>query len=400
MPQPVPPHDNGRWTDDFLDSLRRQGDLEADEALSLLLRDNEAQAVSALFARMDANDTLPPSTHFPVLSAYFRGTERLPRNVDLDRITRGEQVFERHAFSGALVLLNKSLPEGYQAPNLAIVLNVSGDLRTHTYRRLLGTLQTVVNVSTCHGFQDRGRAVITAQKLRLLHAGVRHLTRKYLPNFEPKYGIPANLEDMLGTVMGFSLLVIQGWRTLGVGLTAEQEDDFFYLWLVFARLMGIHPPDEPDSTAYVPSDVADAAAFYERYKQRHYVDGSENPDGLALAAGNLDMLKRLIPLPLRLIGFGALPRLIMHQLMGDEACRRLRIRITPGRPLIIRVLLLLHRLLTIFVPIRLPDHEHLGMIFFQKLITMSYGGRITYSVPTDVADLRAMVEKKVPPPTT
>jgi hypothetical protein len=255
-----------------------------------------------------------------------------------------------------------------------------------------------VNVSTCHGFQNAGRAVITAQKLRLLHAGVRHLTRKYRPDFDERFGVPVNLEDMLGTVLGFSLLVIRGWRTLGVGLTPDQEEDFLYLWLTFARLMGIHPPGEPQSTAYVPANVPDAEAFYDRYEERHYVDGNVNPDGVSLAASNLDMLRRLIPFPFRLLGFGALPPLIMHRLMGDEACRRLRIPFAHGRPLVIRLMLLIHRVLTILVPIRLPDHEHLGMIFFQKLITLSYGGSITYSIPTDITDLRAMVEKKVPPP--
>lgn len=398
MPQPAAPAATARWTDDFLDRLRRQGDDDADECLRRILADNEGSGLGALFARMDANDEIPPSTHFPILSEFFRNTERIPPDVDLDRISRGERVFEDHAFSGALVLLTKSLPEGYQAPNLAIVLNVSGDLRTHTYRRLLGTLQTVVNVSTCRGFRHGGRAVITAQKLRLLHAGVRFLTRRYRPEYERTYGVPVNLEDMLGTILGFSLLVIQGWRTLGVGLTPRQEEDFFYLWMVFARMMGIHPPGEPESTTYLPENVAEAFTLYERYKERHYVDGSTNPDGVALAAANLEMFRRLIPFPLRLLGIGMLPRLCMHQLMGDQACRRLRIPVTPGRPLVVRVLLFVHRLVTAFGPVRRPDHEHLGVIFFQKLITVSYGGRITYSVPTDVAQLRAMVTRKVPPP--
>jgi hypothetical protein len=398
MRQPDAPAVTTRWTDPFLDTLRGQGDPEADEALLMMLGDNEALGLNALFAHMDVNDEVPPSTHFPVLSGFFKSTERLPADVDLRRITRGEKVFEDHAFSGALVLLTKSLPEGYQAPNLAIVLNVSGDLRTHTYRRLLGTLQAVVNVSTCHGFQHGGRAVITAQKLRLLHAGVRHLTRKYRPEYSETYGVPVNLEDMLGTVLGFSLLVIQGWRTLGAGLTRAEEEDFLYLWMVFARLAGIHPPGRPESGEYVPDDVADATALYERYKQRHYVDGSLNPDGLALAEANLRMLTSIIPWPLRLIGFGSLPALCMHHLMGDEPCLRLRVRFTRGTPLIVSTLLFVHRLLTVFGPVHLPDHEHLGMIFFQKLITRSYGGRITYSIPTDAADLRAMVEKKVPHP--
>ena len=95
-------------------------------------------------------------------------------------------------------MLAKSLPEGYAAPNLAQVLNLSGDLRNRTYKRLLATLQLVLNVSSCTGFGPGGRAVISAQKLRLLHAGTRYITRKARPHFEEKYGVPVNQEDMLG----------------------------------------------------------------------------------------------------------------------------------------------------------------------------------------------------------
>ena len=157
-----------RWTDAFLDTLRTQGDSLADEYLQKLVADNEIANVRKVFAEMDSNNEIPPASTFPLLNEFFSVTNSLPPNVDIRRINRGETVFQKNAFTGALVLLTKSLPEGYAAPNLSIILNLSGDLRTHPYKRLLSTLQTVVNVSTFHGFQPGGRAVITAQKLRLL----------------------------------------------------------------------------------------------------------------------------------------------------------------------------------------------------------------------------------------
>src|SRR5262249_53994435 len=159
---------------------------------------------------------------------------------------------------------------------------------------LLATLQTVVNVSTCHGFQPGGRAVITAQKLRLLHAGVRTIARALLRKYEPTFGVPVNQEDMIGTIMGFSLLVIEGWEKLGIRLTRNQQEDYLYLWLTFARMMGIHPPLEHTSWDYLPRDLDDARAFYGAYKRRHYVGPERNPDGVALAQANVRMLKRLV----------------------------------------------------------------------------------------------------------
>ena len=383
-----------RWTDPFLNQLRTETDSHADAALSLIPRDGEKSGISTLFREMNSNDEHPLAQSFPVLDNFFETTGNIPSDVDIDRINRGEEVFRRHAFEGALALLAKSLPEGYQAPNLAIILNISGDLRTHTYKRLLATLQTVVNVSTFHGFQQGGRAVVTAQKLRLLHAGIRHLTRKYRPEFNKKYGEPANQEDMLGTILGFSLLVIEGWRTLDVGLTRNEEEDFLYLWLVFAQMMGIHPRGEHASRAYIPTGVDDATDFYRAYERRHYVDGSENPDGVALAVANLAMLHDRIPLILRILGFGLLPRICMQDLMGAEACARLGISAVVGHPVIKWLIIHAHKIATIFERKEYADYERLGMIFFQGLINRAYDGSVEFTVPTDLQQLDAMVDQK------
>ncbi len=386
-------HSQGnRWNDAFLDSLRRQGDPLADEAFQILIQDGEAAKAKKLFAEMDANNEIPPATLFPELHEFFSTTERLPANVDLDRIRRGEDVFTRHPFTGALVLLAKSLPEGYAAPNLAIILNMSGDLRVHPYKRLLATLQTVVNVSTIRGFQNGGRAVITAQKLRLLHAGIRHITHRYRPDFEPKYGVPANQEDMLGTIMGFSSLVIEGMRTLQVGLTKPEEEDFLYVWRVFAHMMGIHPAGKPDSLDYLPESVADAEQFYQAYRRRHYVDADKNPDGVALAAANLGMLRHFVPWPLKLFGMGLLPRLYMQILMGEEQCRKIRIRPVRGHHILRWILLHLHSLWRPFERTGRSHHEHFGMTLFQGMIKREYGGEVTFTIPADLGDLRRMVD--------
>ena len=120
---------------------------------------------------------------------------------------------------------------------------------------------------------------------------------------------------MLGTVLGFSFLVIEGWRTMKVGLTRNQEEDFLYLWLTFARIMGIHPAGQPESRAHVPLGLDEAEAFYRAFEQRHYVDAARNSDGVELARANLDMLRGKIPGMLRLFGFGILPRLCMKELI-------------------------------------------------------------------------------------
>ena len=382
--------DTSRWSDRFLDSLRREGDSRADESLKAILAKDELATIAALFRKMDSNDEVPPATTFPALADFFRETHELPHGVDLDRVHRGEDVFIHHVFVAALVLLTKSLPEGYAAPNLSIILNISGQLRTHPYRRLLATLQTVVNVSTCHGFQAGGRAVITAQKLRLLHAGIRHLTGKYRPDYASTYGVPVNQEDMLGTMMGFSLLVIKGLRILHAGLSRAEEEDYMYMWLVFARMMGIYPAAHPQDLSYVPDNIDDAEAFYERYAQRHYVNASRNPDGVKLAIANLAMLQDMIPKPFRSLGFRVLPRIYMQGLMGLEGMERLSIAPVRGDTFLKWILLNLFRIASPIEGFTRTIDAHFGMKLFQHLIDAKYGGDVTFTIPVDLADLKGI----------
>jgi hypothetical protein len=347
---------------------------------------------------MDSNDETPPESLFPVASKFIEATRTFPSWVDLARIQRGEDLFWRHAYSIALVLLNKSLPEGYAAPNLSIILNISGNLRTHTFKRLLATLQLVLNVSSVGGFTPGGRAVISAQKLRLLHAAIRHLARKTRPDFEHTYGVPVNQEDLIATITGFSYLVILGLRTMGAGLTPDEENDFYYTWRVFAALMGIHPPGDPNSTAYLPDGIEDLGSFYAQYCHRHYVPAVQNPNGVALAAANMHMLRSMIPRPLRFLGFGCVPRLAMYDLMGPEACARIGIAPLPGHPIIKWLLLHLHPFVASKGSRNAGRHDRLARIIFQDMIKSAYGGEVTFTVPDSMGEWRDIVRESARAP--
>ena len=386
-----------RWSDAFLDGLRSKGDALADEALTLILRDNEKAGIATLFREMDSNDDLPPSHHFPLLTDFFRQTNELPPGTDLARIRRGEDVFCEHIFESAIVLLMRSLPEGYAAPNLAKILSISGQLETHTFKRLLATLQMVINVATSRGFQPGGKAVITAQKLRLLHAGVRHIAERYRPGFTAKYGVPVNLEDMLVTIMGFSYILVMGFRSLNVGLTSEHEEDCFYLWRVYALMMGIHPEGKPESDEYLPHSIDDAAQFYEAYKRRHYVPAAVNPEGVSLAAADLRMLRGKVPRLLRLLGFGAMPQIYMRELMGDAACDRIGIPPVHGDRLITWLLMHIHSVLH---PLEKADARGLGRmgeVLFQDMIKKAYNGEVTFNIPMSLKDLKNIVRDSKSP---
>ena len=360
-----------------------------------MIQERDVSEVNFLFklARAD-NQPLRPDLPPPLLE-FVERTHRLPAGVDLERVHRGEAVYMRHAFTAALVLLSKSLPEGYQAPCLTEILMISRDLARSPYDRLLGVLQMLVQVCSVHGFSPGGQVIVTAQKMRLLHAGIRTLVSRHRPDYEQRHGVPVNHEDMLATLMAFSYLVIEGLQRLDVGLTDEEAEDLYYLWQVFARMVGIHPPDDPDSTAYIPQDLAEAAEFYASYSRRHYVDAAQNPAGVTLALDNLEMLQSLIPLPLAVLGLHPMPQIYMWELMGAETCDRLRLQPVTNHPVLQELLLK-----AVGTHQRIADHlpakpvEAFSQKVFQAMINQQYGGQVEFLIPDSMATLHRLAPEE------
>jgi hypothetical protein len=261
----------------------------------------------------------------------------------------------------------------------------------------------VVNVTSPGGFEPDGKALVTAAKLRLLHAGVRNLVRRRIPDYEARYGLPVNHEDMLATIMGFSLLVIRGLEKLQVGLSEQEAEDYYYLWRVYALAMGIHPRGSPVSTEYLPANLAEADEFYQSYARRHYRPAAENPEGVELTRASLLMLEHMVAdTPLRLLGIRLVPRVYMQQLLGADGLVHRGIQPVRYHALTTWTLLTLLKLGT-----RIAArgdrggfrhfHERLSQEFFQGLINRTLQGEVTFLIPERIADLRALADKAVRP---
>ncbi len=381
-----------RWSDDaFLDRLRAQTDPLADTAVAELEAMHGREAVNRIFKTLRVDEgEIPADAPEPFLRFCAATNVSLP-DVDLAQLDRGGAVFLRHCFSCATVLLLSSLPNGYAAPCLTRILTISGDLGTHPYTRLLGVVQLLVDISQGHAFRAGGAATVSAQKMRLMHAGVRRIVPRFRPGYVERFGLPVNHEDMLGTIMGFSWLVIDGLRTLGAGLTPQEEEDFWQLWRTFARLMGIHPPAEPLDGSWVPTTIDEAAEFYRSYCRRQWAGPLENPDGVTLSRANLAMVQGLIPWWGKLLGLGMLPRLVMTELLGIQGMARVGLRPLPGHHFL-RWLVSLVLRLTQHLADDTPGHlgERLGRLVFDEMIKAGRGGEVTFLIPADLADLRSL----------
>jgi len=376
-----------QWTDDqFLDGLRRQGDPAADQAVAKLIADRGERAVGYIFQVLRANDEPIPADAPPAFLDFMEATKELPPGVDATRLERGGAVFLQHALPAVIVFLASSLPRGYAAPCLCEILSISRDLQRHPFDRLMGVVQMLVNISNADAFKPRGKAIVTAQKMRLLHAGIRTMVPRFRPGYQERFGVPVNHEDMLATIMGFSYLLIDGLQRLNLGLTDAQTEDLYYLWRIFAQLMGIHPEGRPEDDSLIPADIAEAAAFYASYVRRNETGAEQNPYGVLLTQDNTKMMEALLPATLRHLGLSAAPMLCMTELMTPEELARVGVQPMTDHHIIRGAL---NKTLAGLQGVmgHLPFSARLAGVLLQGMVKVDRGSEVTFTVPFELSVL-------------
>lgn len=373
------------WTTELLDEMARTGDPLAEEAVRQACFCGEVPGISTLFKSFAAEGACIAADAPQPFHEFVARTASLPQGIDLDAVERGAGVMLRNATLCALILLLKSLPAGYAAPRLSSVLNMTQNLEQRPYRRALGVLQMLVNISQPHAFQPGGPAIVTAQKLRLLHAGVRHVVGRHIPWFATRWGTPVSQLDMAFTIMTFSVHVIDGMAALGVRWPRQDAEDFFHFWRMYGELQGVRPE-------WMPATIEEGRAFCEAYA-REFRSAGENPHGVALTRADLKMMKSLVPWPLRAIGLGGAPTAYLLRLLGREAAARVGVKRKVGHRwadwLALRLPPLWHRLWRTITPDG-EVHEEISRYFFRTLIIHEFGREVTFTVPRNLSDLRRL----------
>ena len=273
------------WTNQFLDDARLSGDTEADQVVSELFRNGQLDAVNSLMRTLVVNDGLPSDLLPKEVLDYLERTGTTP-SVDAAQVKLGEEVFGMLGPEILAVLGFYSLPADYAAKKGVQVLYRTGRLITNPVRRVFETTQMVVDVMAPGGLTPSGRGIRSAQKVRLMHAAVRHLL-SHDPShpWDPAFGVPINQEDLAGTLMSFSFLVLNGLERLGVELEPADRDAYFQAWMVIGQVMGVRAD-------LIPSDIEQGRALTQLIHQRQIVS---SPEGVALAAALVKGYQALFP---------------------------------------------------------------------------------------------------------
>jgi hypothetical protein len=277
------------WTNEILDEARGQGDPIADPVVAELFRDGDIGAVNQLMRTLVVDDGLP-SERLPTVVRDYLARTAAPAGIESAQMELAQEVFGVVGPEILAVLGFYSLPADYAAKKGVQVLYRTGRLITNPTRRVFETTQMVVDVMAPGGLGPEGRGLRSAQKVRLMHAAVRHLmTHDPKHPWDPAFGTPVNQEDLAGTLMSFSFLVLDGLQRLGAQLSDVDRDAYFAAWMSVGRIMGIK--DE-----LIPSNFEEGRALTQLIHERQ-VAGS--PEGVALAHALVEGYQGLLPLLLK-----------------------------------------------------------------------------------------------------
>ena len=382
-----------QWTDAFLDAAREKGDPLADNAVAALFAQGDIQAVNHLMRTLVLNDGLPPDQLPPVIRDYLMATSAL-RPLDPEKVRIGEDLFGLYGPECLMVLGFYSLPASYAAKKGVQVLYRTAYLMKRPVRRVLETSQMVIDVMAKDGLGPNGKGIRTAQKVRLMHAAVRHLIL-HDPNspWDPSLGLPLNQEDLAGTLMTFSFIVVEGLALLGIELTPDQQDAYLHAWLAVGAAMGI---DE----SMMPATMADAKELTYIIRKRQIAASEE---GKAMTKALIDGMETLVP-----EFFDGLPASMIHFFLEKDPFMNEDIAGMLGVPPANWTSIIIHGIEHVADFINhISEHSNdaakvirfMSRRFVNALVTAERGGsRTAFEVPTQLTDMWKTTPSQSPGP--
>jgi len=298
------------WSDATLEGFRSAGDPLADELAGELHARGGWSALDATFASVTRNSTHVRDDAPADVRAYLIESARMPRWADAAVLEHAQALFARLGPWIMLALHCASLPYSYGAAKGVKVIYLTGKLQRERWKRLLTTAQFVVDVLSPGGFTPGGFAIRSAQKVRLVHAAVR-MRLRHDPRWDHAWGTPINQEDLAGTVLCFSHVVLEALHAMGVSVTPDDADAYVHAWDVVGALLGL----DPDLRAGTAEGAGRLARRIERRQLRPTVEGHD------LVRSLVDYLERLIGMP----GVPGVPASLIHRLLGERVARDLGI---------------------------------------------------------------------------
>jgi len=215
-----------------------------------------------------------------------------------------------------------SLPTAYAMGNGVQVLQITARLQTDTKRRIMETGQFLMDVSSPNAFEPDGAGFRVIQKVRLMHATVRHLISEHLarpdrdaasvPKWDPKWGTPINQQDLAGTMLSFSMVPALILPKIGIRLNKSELDAYVHRWAVISHLIGLKDD-------LLPRSAEEGELLTVAIEQLQF---QRTAAGIELTTALIEMMEQLSPGKV----FDGIPHSMIRHLSGNEIADALNVR--------------------------------------------------------------------------
>ncbi|MFI2205981.1 oxygenase MpaB family protein [Streptomyces sp. NPDC020192] len=272
------------YTEASMDALRRSGDELADAVVATLFERGEVGKFNTLMRHVSTAGSPLPEGLPDIAREYLQATSVSPDWVDWGEMEKARLFFIDNNVHISTALSFASMPACYVVPHVAKLLSATHGLN-YPSRRMAETGQFTVYLMRPDAFEAGSRFIPAAQKVRLLHASIRHHLRRENRWDTETLGTPICQEDMIGGQMFFSLLVLDSLHRLNIHMSTEGAEAYFYAWRVVGAMLGV------DQEA-VPRDLEQARQFLDRYMLRHMGPSEE---GAYLTRQLIDLYEEVVP---------------------------------------------------------------------------------------------------------
>ena len=364
-----------KWTNALLERMRETIDPTADEVVADVIDTHGLKSFNAIMKELVNNREGIPDTLPKRIRDFFEETQVLPAWADGEKIVQGEKVFILHGPEMIAMLFFVSLPSAYGMEKGSHVLAITAELTQHVHRRIFRTAQFITDVMQPGGLGPDGRGIRSAQKLRLLHASIRHYLihhSDWNSEWNPAWGQPINQEDMASTLMDFSVGVMKGLQRMRIRLTDEEAEAYLHTWKVVGHVLGLQPELQPENVreAY---DLADAINVRQL---------GEGEAGQTLTRHLIQFLQGFMP---RLLW--GLPAAAIRYLSGDEIANVIKSGPYNWTLIFLYLQIILLRLLENFTHSHPRSQKYIRFLFWNlmdKVVLYEEGGEFYFDIPEEL----------------
>lgn len=320
-----------RWSNEFLDRMRGVADPVTDPLARELFDLEGPPGLIRMTRALEDWEAPIPDTLPASMREWFATPVAYPAFVDPAKIRVAEQLFVEYGPVSTVALLLCAVPHFFTNPAGARSFYLARIFSPESLRnRLLEITQFITSFTQYGGLAQfwlapaqrnaagspldvrKGAGIVTVQKLRMIHAGIRIMLA--LPR-DPerrwdadRCGKPINQEDLCEAILCFCFCTIDALAKLGIEQTLPQQEATLCAWKTVGHLLGL-------SDELQPVDVAEARGLHKVLFERSCTETRESK---VLVRELIHIMRGIVPW-----GLGRVPSTLMRYLLGRRVADQL-----------------------------------------------------------------------------